>query len=66
MDNTNNVEKYTKYLKIGSWIVTIIIVVLMLANVINSDDFDEIIDSAKSQESIDKYIDKKYSNIINE
>ena len=44
MDNTNNVEKYTKYLKIGSWIVTIIIVVLMLANVINSDDFDEIID----------------------
>ena len=66
MDNTNNVEKYTKYLKIGSWIVTIIIVVLMLSNVINSDDFDEIIDSAKSQESIDKYIDKKYSNIINE
>lgn len=64
MDNTNNVEKYTKYLKIGSWIVTIIIVVLMLANVINSNDFDEIIDSAKSQESIDKYIDKKYSNMI--
>ena len=64
MDNTNNVEKYTKYLKIGSWIVTIIIVVLMLANVINSNDFDEIIDSAKSQESIDKYINKKYSNMI--
>lgn len=64
MDNTKNVEKYTKYLKIGSWIVTIIIVVLMLANVINSNDFDEIIDSAKSQESIDKYINKKYSNMI--
>ena len=64
MDNTNNVEKYTKYLKLGSWIVTIIIVVLMLANVINSNDFDEIIDSAKSQESIDKYINKKYSNMI--
>ena len=65
MDNTNNVEKYTKYLKIGSWIVTVIIVVLMLANVIKSDDFDEIIDSAKSQDSIEKYIDKKYSNMIN-
>ena len=64
MDNTKNVEKYTKYLKIGSWIVTIIIVVLMLANVINSNDFDEIIDSAKSQESIHKYINKKYSNMI--
>lgn len=64
MDNTDNIEKYRKYLKIGSWIATAVVIICMLASVVSSKDFDQIIDSAKSQDSIDEYLNKKYSNII--
>ena len=57
---------FQKYLKIGSWIFTVIFIIFMFSNAIKKDELDKIIESSKSDASREKYLEQKYGNIVQE
>lgn len=62
-ENENN---FQKYLKIGSWILTIIFVIFMFTSSLSSDEMSEIIESSKTEEGREQYLEEKYGNMANE
>ena len=66
MKENDNQTNFSKYLKIGSWILTFIVVISMFKSVLTEDFIENVIETAESEEKRQQYIEEKYGNMSEE